>query len=137
MTSLPLPPPTYLLLMHVSFVCRPSVTEPVTSGTFPTSSWCHFALLFNVSGREILEACRCHVDINVRRPAISFLRFAVTMATKHSEKAEGAEEVMGVISSAYQLYCLNIDFVLFTCTEHVALNRLWPELDTILIYKCA
>jgi hypothetical protein len=27
------------------------------------------------------------------------------MATKHSEKAEGAEEVMGVISSAYQLYC--------------------------------
>jgi hypothetical protein len=107
--------------MHVSFLCLPSVTEPVTYGTFPTSSWCHFAL-FNVSGREILEACRCHVNINVRRPAISFLRFAVTMATKHSEKAVGAEEVMGVISSAYQLYCLNIDFVLFTCTEYVVLN---------------
>jgi hypothetical protein len=75
--------------MYVSFLCRPSVTEPATSGTFPASSWCHFALLFNVLGREILEACRCHVSINVRRPAISFLRFAVTMATRHSEKAKG------------------------------------------------
>jgi hypothetical protein len=93
-------------------------------------------LLFNALDREILEACRCHVSINVRRPAISFLRFAVTMTTKHSEKAEGAEEVMGVVSSAYQLYCRNIDFVLFTCTERVAVNRLGPELDTILMYKC-
>jgi hypothetical protein len=58
------------------------------------------------------------------------------MATEHSEKAGGAEEVMGVISSAYQLYCLNIDCVLLSCTEHVAVNRLWPELDTILMYKC-
>jgi hypothetical protein len=90
-------------------------------------------LLFNVLGTEILEACRCLVNINVRRPAISFFRFTVTMATKHSGKAEGAVDV---ISSAYQLYCLNIDFGLFSCTEHVALNGLWPELDTILMYKC-
>jgi len=93
--------------------------------------------VFNVLGREILEACRCHVNINVRRPAISFLRFAVTMATKHSgKKPRGRRRWWGVISSAYQLYCLNIDFVLFSRTEHVALNRLWLERDIILMYKC-